>query len=121
MKYINTDRSKTTSNYGRVEPSFDGSQITFSVKNATVTTAGQAVPMVSATIRLTTPKVVASCDPTKCDSSVNTAATLSFNIPRGASPSDLMEEVERVTGIALSQYYLADGVLPPATADFSGA
>lgn len=119
MKYINTDRNKTASNYGRVEPSFDGSQVTFTVKTASVLAAGQQVPMVSATVRLTTPHEVTPCDPTKCGASVNTAAAISLNLVRGEDPTAMLAEVQRVLGVALTQYYLSDGVLPPATADFS--
>lgn len=120
-QYINTNRDKTSSDYARVLPSFDGSTLTFTVKSAAPVVAGQVVPMVHAKLRVVTPAVVTSCNPAVCDSSVNEAITIDFNVKRGSDVTALKLEALRVLEVALSEYQLNNGVLPPATADFTSA
>lgn len=121
MKYINTTRDKTTAEYARIEPSFDGSTCVISVKNASPVVAGKAVPMVNAKVRVVTPAIVASCNPAVCDSSVNESFTLDFNVKRGADVTAIRTEALRILNVAINEYQLHNGVVPPATADFTSA
>lgn len=121
MKYINTTRDKTTSDFARVNPSVDGSTLHFLVKTARPMIVGTSVPMVTGSLRLAVPAPVTSCDPSACSGEVTESVTLQFNIKAGNSASlvTLRAELNRVFDAAVASYNLADGIVPPATADFA--
>lgn len=121
MKYINTTRDKTTSDFARVNPSVDGSTLHFLVKTARPMIAGTSVPMVNGTLRLAMPSAVTPCDSNACSGEVIEAVSLQFNVKAGNvdSLTALRTELNRVFDAAISGYNLADGIVPPATADFA--
>lgn len=121
MKYINTTRDKTTSDFARVQPSVDGATMHFLVKTARPVIVGTPVSMVNGTLRLAVPSPVASCDTSVCSGEVIEAVSLQFNIKAGntAVLSTLRTELNRVLDAAITSYNLADGIVPPATADFA--
>lgn len=118
MKYINTLREKSHATFVRVEPTFDDTQIDVSSSSVTPQVAGQAVKMVKATVRITTPSEVRNCND-ECVAHVNEAVALSFNLRQGgANLAALKAEVIRVFDDLVANYQLVNGVVPPATADF---
>lgn len=120
MKYINTDRSKQEADYARIEPSFDGSLLHVSVKNNNPSINGTIVPMINAKVRLAQPTSVELCD-TSCSGVVNEALEVKINVKRGnnGAIATLRAELNRVLDILIADYQLANGVTPPATADFA--
>lgn len=121
MKYINTTRDKTTSDFARVQPSVDGATLHFLVKTARPMIVGTSVPMVNGTLRLAAPAPVASCDSNACSGEVTESVSIQFNIKAGnvSTLTALRTELNRVLDAAISGYNLADGIVPPATADFA--
>lgn len=120
-KYINTNRDKASATYTRVEPTFDGTILTFTVKSASPFLGGKAVPMTHARLRMVTPAEVSNCDPNACKPSVDQSVTLDFNVLQGTDPSAMFEEARRVLELAIEDFKLSFGVVPPATAEFNEA
>lgn len=121
-KYISTLRDKANSEYVRVSPSFDGGMLHFNVSTARPTINGTVVPMVKGSVRLAVPAEVASCDPSACAGTVNEAVKIEFNFRQGGvNFATLQTEVMRCLAIAIADYQLANGVLPPVSADFEEA
>lgn len=121
MKYINTTRDKTASEYVRTEPSFDGSVVQFGATSVNPSINGTVVPMVKGFVRLSVPSAVTPCDPDACAGTINEAVKVEFNIKGGntASLAALRLEVNRVLDIALAEYNFANGIVPPVTAAFA--
>lgn len=120
--YQNTERTRSRSEFVQVSP-FDGTILTVDANTPMLTVVGKSVPMVKGTVRVTTPAAITSCDPQKCDGSVNESVSISFNVKQGSTVSlaALRAEVLRCFDVCVSQYNLALGVVPPSDATFSGA
>lgn len=120
-KYTNAIRTKDLSEFARVEPSFDGTLVTFSAKTATPNIGGVVVPMVHGKVRLAVPTAVnVPCDSSACGPVVTEAITLDFNVQRGGENlSQLRDEVVRLVDLAIADYQFANGLVPPTNAEFS--
>lgn len=122
MKYINTIKDKANSEFVRTDPSFDGSVLHFNISTARPSISGVVVPMVKGSVRLAVPTAVDLCDPTACAGQINEAVKIEFNVRQGgANLSTILTEVQRCLAIAISDYQITNGVLPPVSADFSVA
>lgn len=123
MKYINTTRDKTTSDFVRTEPTFDGSVVQFGATSVNPSINGTVVPMVKGFVRLSVPSAVASCNPEACAGTINEAVKVEFNIKGGdtASLAGLRSEVNRVLDIALADHNFANGIVPPVSTTFASA
>lgn len=120
--YINTIRDKANSEFVRTEPSFDGSVLQFNAVPVNPTIVGVVVPMVKGYARLSVPSPVDSCNPAVCGGSVSQTIKLEFNILRGdtAALASMRAEVLRCFDVAVADYQLANGIVPPTTATFDG-
>lgn len=120
MKYLNTLRDKSNSDYARIEPSFDGAVLHFATKNASPNFGGQIVHMVKANARLSVPSQVEVCGE-PCGVTVTAAAELTFNIVRGdvATLTALRTELNRVVDEAIADFQFANGLVPTGNADFA--
>lgn len=119
MKYINTTRDTKTAAYVRTEPSFDGAEVDFSITPVQPKINGESVKMVRGIVRLTEPSEVVACDD-RCVGHVNEVMELRFNVRQGGESLEaLLAEVTRVYNVAVDNYQIANGVVPPVTAQFS--
>lgn len=120
--YQNTERTRSHSEFVQVDP-FDGTILAIDANTPMLTVVGKPVPMVKGSVRVTTPAAITSCDPQKCDGSVNESVSIAFNIKQGSvdSLAALRAEAIRCFDACVSQYNLALGVVPPSDATFPGA
>lgn len=101
-----------------------GTIVTFSAKSSTVKPSDKvSVEMVNVTASLNQPEPVGApeCDP--CGTAkVNTSATIRFNIQKGdiAQMNAVVGQLQTLVDQAVESYQLAYGVVPPASAVFSG-
>lgn len=118
MKYINTTRDIRNSDYVLVEPTVSGQVLHFGAQSVEPKLGGVAVPMTKINVRVDAPTTITSCGE-ECPVPVNESVTISLNVLRGGdSIAMLRAEVDRCLDVALAQYSLAYGIVPPATADF---
>lgn len=99
----------------------NGSSLIVRAKNSTFSPApGMKTDMVSGSIRLVAPVTVTQGD---LAASVDESVEIRFNIRKGVSErvTGLNAEAARVLGLALSQYNLAIGLVPPSEATFASA
>jgi len=99
----------------------NGSTLIVRAKNSTFSPApGMKTDMVSGAVRLTAPVTVTQGD---LVATVDESVEVRFNIRKGATASvtTLNTEAARVLGLALTQYNLAIGLVPPSEATFAGA
>lgn len=82
---------------------------------------GTVVPMVNGTLRLAVPSAITPCDTNACSGEVIESVSIQFNVKAGnvSALTTLRTELNRVLDAAISGYNLADGIVPPATADFA--
>lgn len=118
MKYINVTRDNRNSDYTLVEPTVSGQLLHFGAQSVEPKLGGVAVPMTKVNVRVDVPTTTTSCG-VECPVPVNESIAISLNVLRGGeSITALRAEVDRCLDIALAQYSLAYGIVPPATADF---
>lgn len=119
MKYINTNRNQTASTYAQIEPMFDGSDLTFTLNTVKPNVGGKPLPMVKGNVRVMRPTAVTVCDD-PCGASVNSMVEIRFNVRQGdtAVLNALLAEAKRCLEASVTDYQLANGVLPPVVATF---
>lgn len=121
-QYTKGGQTGTTQNVTFVDPSNE-SAVTFTAKSNVLTIGKTRVAMVNATARLNRPVFVGTpeCDP--CGQpSVNSGCEVRFNIVKGDAVNlgALRNELLRLIDVALTDYNLSVGLLPPPSADFAG-
>lgn len=82
-------------------------------------TPGVKVDMVSGTIRVSVPAELTPCG-ASCTTTVIESAEVRFNFRKGGTNvTALVNEVVRILGIAVADYYLNIGLVPPSEATFA--
>lgn len=120
MQYQNITRAKNEASFAQVLPEFDGTSVEFRTKTAAPQIRSVSVPMVNGTVRIVKPVDVVDCD-TTCVGSVNESVEIRFNIKDGSTASleSMILETKRVLDLAVDQYALAHGLVPPSEAAFT--
>lgn len=119
-QYTKGGLSGATQNVTFVDPSTEGAA-TFTAKSNVLTVGKTKVTMVNATARLNQPVAVGTpeCDP--CGQpSVSSGCEIRFNIVKGdaVNLASLRTELNRLVDVAIADYNLLAGLLPPPSSTF---
>lgn len=119
MKYTNTSKTQNNASFVQVSPMMAGSQVDFSANSVTPNISGTIVPMVRGYVRLTSKVGYTPCG-SECSTQVNEAVRIEFNVVQSLDNLEaLRDECVRVMDVAIAEYYLAQGIVPPVSADFA--
>lgn len=117
--YQNATRTGTNATFVEVGEQTD-SLLTIQNKVGSFTpTPGSKVEMVSGTIRVSVPAEDTPCG-ASCATKILESAEIRYNFRKGGTNlTALVDEVVRVLGIAVSDYHLNIGLVPPSEATFT--
>lgn len=116
-KYLNTDFKTGASVFTDLENPNPNS-LTFAASSVNASVKGGPVAMVKGRVALRVASEATVCDAT-CPVMVNESVVFEFNVRRGASSlTALKAELERVYNLAVTEYGLTAGHVPPPQADF---
>lgn len=118
MKYTNTTRTTSMSEYVKVEPSVDGTALTFRSDKKAARINGIPLDFVNGSVRVVMPKQVSSCE-SECTTMATESVELKFNIVKGSSVDGLKAELDRVFVKAVAEMHLLDGIVPATHATFA--
>lgn len=119
MSYTNVTRDKSTSTFVRVSPTMDGTDLVLNAKLSKPRIQGQEVPMVSGSLRVSTPRGVDVCG-SVCPGSITEAVEIKFNVKQGGDElASMLNEARRVLDLCISEYNFANGLVPPVVATFA--
>lgn len=123
IKYINTQRDRASAEFTQTEPDFSGQlvNVSASVTRPMIPGVGSPTPVVKGRVRVVKPVKVPACNDTGCGGTINSAVAIEFNVLQGDvdAINALVTEAKRCLDDALANYQLANGVIPPSTADFA--
>lgn len=121
MSYQNTGFVAGSSKFVKVLPSGTNNEAVFTSKNTAVPVTGGKVNMVSASVALQQPKdVTISAVEGAPKTLINESVKVSFNVVKGSivDLNAIKGEVDRLLDLAVAEYNLANGLVPPANATF---
>lgn len=119
MKYTNTQKAPNASTFVQVAPTMAGSEVTFTAASVKPKVGVTAVPMVRGSVRLASKADYTACNDT-CGVTVNESVRIEFNVLDQSTSNlgALRSECVRLMDVAIAEYYLAQGLVPPVSADF---
>lgn len=119
-KYTNTQKTPTSSTFVQVSPTMAGSEVTFNAASVQPKVGSVAVPMVRGSVRLASKANYTTCE-NDCGVTINESVRIEFNVIDKADGnlSAIRSECVRLMDLAIAEYYLAQGLVPPVSADFS--
>lgn len=119
-KYTNTQKAPNTSVFVQVSPTMAGSEVTFNASSVQPKVGAATVPMVRGSVRLASKANYATCE-TECGVTVNESVRIEFNVvdKTDGNLAALRSECVRLMDVAIAEYYLAQGLVPPVSADFA--
>ena len=119
-KYTNTQKAPNASVFVQVAPTMAGSEVTFNASSVQPKVGAVAVPMVRGSVRLASKADFTTCA-SECGVTVNESVRIEFNVidKSNSNLAALRSECVRLMDIAIAEYYLAQGLVPPVSADFA--
>lgn len=121
MPYQNIGFAPGRSTFAKVTTEGTNDELIFTSKATSVPISGGKVQMVSSSVTLNHAKDVTISEAVDAPKAyVNNSVKLSYNVVKGDGTAflALMDEVERVTAAARTQYNLDNGLVPTGTATF---
>lgn len=121
-KYTNTQKAPNSSVFVQVAPTMAGSEVTFNAASVQPKVGATAVPMVRGSVRLASKANFTNCAD-DCGVTVNESVRIEFNVidKTEGNLAALRSECVRLMDVAIAEYYLAQGLVPPVSANFESA